>query len=495
MTRDDRVIVQTRAGAVRGSIRDDGTSAFLGIPYAEAPYGALRFQPPQPKAQWQGILDATRYGPTPQRRALAEVTTIPEPSIPGDSTLNVNVFAPHSDSPEGPHPVLVWIHGGGYVAGSPASPWYDGRSFARDGVVTVTISYRLGFDGFGWLPDAPCNRGVMDWILALEWVRDNVAAFGGDPGNVTVAGQSAGGGAVMTLMASPRAQDLFHKAAALSGVPADITLDNARAVTLGIAGHLGVPANSAGFASVPEEQLIRAQNWAGEPTPTHDAVQWLQHLRSIGGMLRLGPVIDSDTVVGTVAEGLTAGHGKDKPLLIGATQEEFSRLLVAHADTFSGMSSQEALQSMGVDNQKAAAYSRAVPRAATAAVVGRFISDVVFRRHIPQWIRMRDNSPTWAYDFTWKSAVSGVSEHCLDVPFVFDVLDDPDVPGVTGNEPPQQLADAVHSAFVRFAKSGDPGWKQTAGQTKHVEGLDLDPSFTDKYASAQLVDALQSELA
>ncbi|TDL33446.1 carboxylesterase/lipase family protein [Arthrobacter nitrophenolicus] len=491
MTTDNSVIVSTPTGTVRGFIRDDHTSVFLGIPYAEPPYGELRFQPPKPKAPWQGVLDATRYGPTPQRRALAEVTTIPEPSIPGDSTLNVNVFAPSIDSTEGTHPVLVWIHGGGYVAGSPASPWYDGRSFARDGVVTVTISYRLGFDGFGWLPDAPCNRGVMDWILALEWVRENIAAFGGDPGNVTIAGQSAGGGAVMTLLTSSRAQGLFHKAAALSGVPADITLDSARDMTLGIAAHLGVPANTAGFASVPEEQLIRAQNWADEPTPTHDAVEWLHHLRSIRGMLRLGPVIDGNTVEGTVAEGLAAGYGKDKPLLIGATQEEFSRLLVAHAGTFSGLSSHEALQLMGVHNESAAAYAGAVPGAATAAVVGRFVSDLVFRRHIPQWIGIRDDSPTWAYDFTWKSPVSGVSEHCLDVPFVFDVLDDPHVPRVAGGEAPQQLADAVHSAFVAFMKLGDPGWKQTSGQTKHVKGLDLDPSLTDRYASARLVGALQ----
>jgi para-nitrobenzyl esterase len=121
-------------------------------------------------------------------RALAEVTTIPEPSIPGDDILNLNVFTPRPDAANGPEeqlPVLVYIHGGGYVAGSPASPWYDGVSFNRDGVVMVTVSYRLGFDGFGWLPDAPTNRGILDWLLALEWVRDNIVQFGGDPERVT----------------------------------------------------------------------------------------------------------------------------------------------------------------------------------------------------------------------------------------------------------------------------------------------------------------------
>jgi para-nitrobenzyl esterase len=113
-------------------------------------------------------------------------------------------------------PVLVYIHGGGYVAGSQASPWYDGAAFNRDGVVTVTLSYRLGFDGFGWLPDAPPNRGILDWLLALEWVHDNIGQFGGDPARVTIAGQSAGGGAVMTLLTMPRARGLFAAAASIS---------------------------------------------------------------------------------------------------------------------------------------------------------------------------------------------------------------------------------------------------------------------------------------
>ena len=156
-----------------------------------------------------GVRDALRYGPTPQRKALAEITTIPEPSIPGQDILNLNVFTPRPRAGNGSEellPVLVYIHGGGYVAGSPASPWYDGVAFNRDGIVTVTVSYRLGFDGFGWLPDAPSNRGILDCLLALEWVRDNISQFGGDPARVTIAGQSAGGGAVMTLLTMPRAQ-------------------------------------------------------------------------------------------------------------------------------------------------------------------------------------------------------------------------------------------------------------------------------------------------
>ncbi|GAP54037.1 carboxylesterase [Arthrobacter sp. Hiyo6] len=354
----------------------------------------------------------------------------------------------------------------------------------------MSVSYRLGFDGFGWLPDSPANRGVLDWILALEWVRDNIRAFGGDPGNVTIAGQSAGGGAVMTLLVNPRAAALFHKVAALSGVPADIPVETARNLTTRIAERLGVAANSVAFGSVPEEDLIRAQNWSGEPMPTHDGVAWLQRLRSVRGMLSLGPVVDGGVVQNSVAGGLAAGLGRSKPLLIGSTREEFSRLLVAHAESFSELSPTTALTMLGVDEGNAAAYSLSAVGDSTAAVVGRFISDLVFRQHIPRWIALRGSSPTWAYDFTWRSSASGVSEHCLDVPFVFDVLDDPDVARVAGAEPPQELADTVHGAFVRFVHTGDPGWEQTKGQTEHIQGLDVDAALTDRYASAQRVGAL-----
>ena len=208
-------LVQTRAGAVRGVWRG-GSAAFLGIPFAQAPVGALRFAAPQPTTAWQGILDAAEPGPTPQRRPFGDVTTIPEPSYPGEATLNLNVFTPAPRTQQDGLPVLVWIHGGGFFAGSPSSPWYDGASYNRDGVVTVSLSYRLGFDGFGWIADAPTNRGLRDLVVGLEWVRDNIAAFGGDPGRVTIAGQSAGGAAALALLTSPLANGLFSQVIAHS---------------------------------------------------------------------------------------------------------------------------------------------------------------------------------------------------------------------------------------------------------------------------------------
>ncbi|WP_431797054.1 carboxylesterase family protein [Microbacterium kunmingense] len=209
-------VITLSCGAVRGRWRgepgDPGASAaFLGIPFAEPPVGERRFAAPVPVPPWDGVRDATAYGATAQRGDTG-ITLIPEPSVEGDSTLNVNVFTPRPGDTDAALPVLVYIHGGGFTSGSPASPWYDGRAFNRDGVVTVSISYRLGFDGFGEIPDAPTNRGVRDWLAALEWVQRHIRDFGGDPTRVTIAGQSAGGAAVLTLLGMPAAQHLFHSA-------------------------------------------------------------------------------------------------------------------------------------------------------------------------------------------------------------------------------------------------------------------------------------------
>jgi para-nitrobenzyl esterase len=287
----EHVVVEIKSGAVRGFWRTD-SAAFLGIPYAEPPYRDLRFLAPVPARSWSGVWDALRYGPTPQRKALAEVTTIPEPSIPGDDILNLNVFTPRpraANRPEELLPVLVYIHGGGYVAGSPASPWYDGVAFNRDGVVTVSVSYRLGFDGFGWLPDAPPNRGILDWVLALEWVRDNIGQFGGDPARVTIAGQSAGGGAVMTLLTTPRARGLFTAAASISGVLTDIPLERAKQTTMRLAKRLDVTPDRSGFVGVPENDLLAAQCVGSEPLEEPTVDDLLEVMRAMDGSLPLGP--------------------------------------------------------------------------------------------------------------------------------------------------------------------------------------------------------------
>src|SRR6476620_1928379 len=461
-TTGEHVVVETKAGAVRGFWRTD-SAAILGIPFAESPYGDLRFLAPVPVSSWAGVRDALRYGPTPQRKALAEITTIPEPSIPGHDILNLNIFTPCPRPAHGSEkllPVLVYIHGGGYVAGSPASPWYDGVAFNRDGVVTVTVSYRLGFDGFGWLPDAPPNRGILDWLLALEWVRSNISQFGGDPARVTIAGQSAGGGAVMTLLAMPRARGLFTAAASISGVPSDIPLERAKQTTVRLAERLGVAPDRSSFVRVSEGDLLAAQRTGSEPLEKPTADDLIAVMRAMDGSLPLGPVVDGGVHPFSVEEGMSAGSGRDVPLLVGSTRQEFGALAQANRHLFEDHHVGLFFEQVGLSPDAARRFAAALQDHHPAEVVGQYVTDVMFRRRIVDWLDLRGEAvaPTWAYDFAWRSAVSGLAEHCLDVPFIFDVLKDPDVTRVAGPEPPQVLADQVHAAFVEFVRNQDPGW-------------------------------------
>ena len=471
----EHVIVETSRGAVRGAWRE-GSAAFLGIPFAEPPVGDLRFQAPVPRRPWSGVRDALAYAPTPQRQALMEVTTIPEPSIAGDDILAVNVFTPRLPAAdEEPLPVLVYVHGGGYVAGSPASPWYDGAAFNRDGVVTVSVSYRLGFEGFGWLPDAPVNRGILDWLLALEWVRDEIAAFGGNPQRVTIAGQSAGGGAVMTLLTMPRARGLFSGAVSLSGVPADIPLAAAQRTTADLAARLGVTPDLAGFASVTEEELLAAQGGGFPPLDEPSADDLLAVMRAVGGGLPLGPVVDGELHARSVPDGLRAGVGADVPLLVGSTRQEFGALAEANRHLFEDSDGADLLERLGLAPDAARRFAAALPDHHPADVIGRYVSDLLFRRRVVDWLELRAGAaPTWVYDFAWRSAVSGVAEHCLDVPFVFDLLEDPDVARVAGPGAPQALADRVHGAVVGFVRDRDPGWPAYTEPSRPVMQFDAE---------------------
>src|SRR5215475_3524604 len=248
------VIAQTAQGRLRG-VRDGQALRFLGIPYARSPVTAGRFAAPVPHDRWDGTRDALTYGatsPQPDRG----VTLIPEPIVTGDNELNLNVFT--ADLGAAGLPVLVWIHGGGFFGGGNASPWYHGGPFARDGVVLVSINYRLGAEGFLEVPGAPANRAVRDWVRALEWVRENIAAFGGDPDRVTIAGQSAGGGACAALLGVPAARGLFRGAACLSGGQALLqTAGGVRAVTAAMAGQLGVRAlGRAALEQTPAETIL-----------------------------------------------------------------------------------------------------------------------------------------------------------------------------------------------------------------------------------------------
>jgi len=481
------VEVQTAAGRVRGCWRpttgDRGaprSAAFLGIPFAEPPIGELRFQAPVPKAPWEGVLDALEFAATAQRGDPG-VTLIPEPSVEGDSTLNVNVFTP--DPTATGLPVLVWIHGGGYFAGSPASPWYDGRNFNRDGVVTVSISYRLGFDGFGWVEDAPSNRGVRDWLLALEWVQQNIAAFGGDPGRVTIAGQSAGGGAVLTLLGMEKAQHLFHGAYAISGALGDVSATRAETFGRALAAAAGVDPTVAGLSTLSEDRLLALQKKATRLGPSSMTTM-------IDEGLPLGPAIDGDLLSRPTTESLRAGIGADKALVIGAADDEFTMAFTGTAaKALRWVPRAVLLNRLGLPQSIRAQYLAAnadIARLGKARLAGRILTDRMFRSGVPRIATARGDAPTWLYRFSWPSGHFGFAEHCLDVPFFFDCLDGPSMEPLAGLNPPQELADELHGAAVAFITAGDPGWPRHDGDAGVVRVYDLPTrEVADAYASVR----------
>lgn len=482
------VEADTEAGRVRGRWRGEpggpgASAAFLGIPFAEPPVGELRFAAPVPHRPWAGVRDALEFGPTAQRGDPG-VTLIPEPSVPGESTLNVNVFTP-SPGVGAALPVLVWIHGGGFFAGSPASPWYDGRAFNRDGVVTVSISYRLGFDGFGWIADAPSNRGVRDWLLALEWVQRNIAGFGGDPGRVTIAGQSAGGGAVLTLLGMPAAQRLFHGVFCISGATADVAAERAERIGRRVAELGGVEPTRAGLGELDEARIHELQQQATAPAdPAAGVVALLED------GLSLGPAIDGELITRPTAESIAAGVGADNPLVLGATDDEFSMAVAPAEKKLRWVPKSIVLRKSGLPGAEVRPYlaaNRDVARRGTAAVLGRYVTDRMFRAPALRVAGLRGAAPTWLYRFAWRSGAFGSAVHCLDVPFFFDCLDSPvGIAHLAGANPPQALADEVHGAAVAFATGGDPGWARYTAEMHLARVYDTPSSVRgDAYAGVE----------
>ncbi len=454
--------VRTALGPVRGARRPAGF-AYLGIPYAQPPVGELRFAAPTPPARWTEVRDCTAYGPTAQLHPVAAVTTIPEPSIAGTDYLNLNVFTP-DPSPDAKLPVLVWIHGGGFVGGSPASPWYDGAAFNRDGVVLVSLGYRLGLEGFLHVEGAPDNRAVLDWIAGLTWVRDNIAAFGGDPAKVTVAGQSAGGGAVWALMAAPSARSLFRSGICQSGVvaqPNDRTAAAAGAAVF--TEHTGVPATVAALRDLSPEHLHKLQNMVPKPGPGN----------ADPAVLQLAPIADGALIPESTAQLLVSGRSADIPLLIGFTRDEFTMGSAKVTDA----TAPAALARMNIDAIAEKAYRAAYPGSTAAQLVGQIVSDLAIRG--PSYRLAEDHArrgrATWLYEFDRMSAASGghhgMAAHCLDIPFAFDLLHAKGVTAVEGDNPPQALATEMHSAWVAFVRDGDPGpkWPRYTPATRQVK--------------------------
>lgn len=458
-------VVRTRYGEVRGSVAD-GVNVFRGIQYAAPPFGANRLRPPQPVAPWSGVHDALAFGPKPPQPPIPPQVAVlipPELTLPGEDCLTLNIWSP--DLGSAGHPVMVWIAGGMYeYHATGASPWYDGSHFARDGVVCVTINYRVGAEGFLSLDEGNANRGLLDQVAALQWVRENIAAFGGDPGNVTIFGESAGGMSVGMLLSMPRAEGLFRRAIVESGTAQHVTsAAPAQRITQYIAGKLGVAATREAIAAVPLDRLLAAQlELRGELEAHPDPQRWGE---AATNALPWEPMIDGDILPAHPLDRIVAGASAGVDVIVGTNTDEHRLFLVPGGaiDQVTDEALVAAMAAYGLPAEKAlATYRAAHPNAHTGDLLAAVMTDWYWR--IPA-VRLADahakNAPaTYMYEFAWRSPqFNGLLGAChgLEIPFVFDTLSNGTEP-LLGTNPPQRLAGTMHAAWVAFAISGSPGW-------------------------------------
>ena len=499
--------VTTTAGAVQGT-EERGVQAFKGIPYAAPPVGPNRLRPPQPVAPWEGVRDASNYGLVALQQQMpgvfGELGTPQNPA--GDDCLNLNVWTP--DPGNAGLPVLVWIHGGAFYAGSGIDDVYNGASFANNGVVCVTINYRLGVQGFWHLGDhfpelaESGNLGMLDQVAALRWVQENIAAFGGDPGQVTIAGESAGGMSVGTLMAMPAARGLFHRAIPQSGAASNgISAPTASM----IAGHMlemiGVaPGDLGALERVPSEIMLRTQQKLGdELAETRDPNRFGEAAASA---MAFQPTFGTELLPEPPLAAIAGGSASGIDVLLGTTMEEALIFLVDLKEMFNEELVQATMAGVfGAAGKDGAAaldvYRSHLPDAEYHELVAAIETHRMFT--VPA-IRMADaqaaNNPNlWMYRFDWRTPAAGGAwgaHHFLEVPFAFNMLDTPQARGFAGDAPPQHLADATHGAWVNFVKHGDPNtdalpdWPRYDPATRPTMLLDESCSVVDRPDDEQL---------
>ena len=471
-------VAVTTAGAVRG-VRQGGVTRFLAVPYAAPPVGIRRFAPPAPPESWPGQRDATCLGPNAPHTlrpfdALDIAPLVGSGWVPGDEHLTVNIWTP--DPKAHGLPVMVFIHGGAFVAGSNHAAVQDGTAFARSGVVCMTITYRLGVEGFLAIPGAPTNLGLRDQLAALAWVRDNAAAFGGSPANVTVFGESAGAMSVANLIASPLAKGLFRRAIVQSGHGSMVRpVAVAQRLTRKVAKILGVTPDAAGFRGSTVEQCLEAVDKVQLPTTRID-LRDDKGREPAFGLSKFLPVFGDDVLPIHPLRALAEGAGSEVDLLIGANAEEMN-LYFAPTGALDRVPGWMAWYVLGrsVPNARAIlkAYGLGKGRRPGEALT-LALHDLVFR-HPARAFAAAHRGRTHLYEFEWRSPAFGGrlgACHALEIPFVFDTLACCDGPtGFVGENPPQGLADRIHRIWTGFATSGELPWPAYDDETRQVYRL------------------------
>lgn len=456
-------VVAIEPGRISGRI-DGDIVRFLGVPYAAPP---VRFELPQPAEAWTGVRAMDEPGPCAPHRISPFPALDPTPLVGHGSDgsngdyLRLNVWAPAQA--EGA-PVMVYIHGGGFVVGSKDASVQDGSAFARSGVVCVSINYRMGIDGFLPVPGAPTNLGLRDMIFALQWVQRNVAAFGGDPANVTLFGESAGAMATANLVTSPLAQGLFRRAIVQSGHGAMVRdIGVAQRLVRKLAKLLRVSPDADGFHGVSHAAAMDAIDKVGRP--------WAVDLRGpdgrepVFGISRFIPVHGDDVLPLRPIDALRAGAGRDVELLIGTNAQEMNLYFVPSGvrRKLGGLMARWLVgRSQPGAGKVLRAYGMGRGMRPGEAMTDA-MTDLVFRWPARQFAAAHQGR-TWMYEFDWESpACDGALGAChgLELPFVFHTLDTVTGPrGLAGLDPPRALADRVHGLWTGFARTGRLPWAE-----------------------------------
>jgi para-nitrobenzyl esterase len=450
-------IVETPLGPVRG-LEQDGVLRFLGIPYAAPPLGALRFAPPAAHPGWREPREAVAFGPAPLQPAdgLSRTLGLLGDHAQSEDCLTLNVFAPAAPAPH--RPVLVWLHGGAFQTGTAAGPAYDGARLAqRGGVVVVTLNYRVGALGFLHTGAPGCaNLGLQDQLAALRFVQAAIGAFGGDPAQLTVFGESAGAGSIVCLLAMPGGRGLFRRAIVQSAAPegqlgAEEAAERARLLLEKLGGGR---ADLAWLRSLPAEQILAAQAACAEPGP-----------RRIG--MFFAPIVDGEILPESPLTAIARGVAGEVELIIGTTRDEMRlftllpgfgefpdaalpRLVAARLPGPAATALERAEALLGHYAGSGAERFFALETDASLFVPSTRVAEAQ-SRHQPR---------TFMYRFSWRSPLEGGrlgACHALDVPFALGTFALPTLRDFAGAGPEaERLAHAVMDAWVAFARRGDP---------------------------------------
>ena len=458
-------VVETTSGKIRGAIQNKVYS-FKGVPYGASTAGANRFMPPQKPQPWTGVRDALEIGlrsPQPPSYIVAEWAVLDRTEPAGEDCLVLNVWTPALDNKK--RPVMFWLHGGGFTGGSDGFLAYDGTELARKhDVVVVGINHRLNIFGHMYLADLgdakfaqASNAGMLDCVAALEWARDNVANFGGDPHNVTIFGQSGGGRKVSTLLGMPAAKGLFHRAIVESGSQlTGVSREAATKASETVLQRLGLKATQLEeLQRVPVRKLLAAMQGGGG--------------RGAGGGLNFAPVTDGRTLPADPFVPVASPISADVPLLVGCTETESTWNTQQQYDPLTDAELRERVaETLRTDEAKAeqviAVYKKNQPKQSNLDIYLILASDASTRAAaITQAERKAalGKAPVYMYLFAWRSPVRDGrlrSMHTMDIPFVYDNVDVAKVELGSGADR-YVLADKMSNAWVAFARSGNPNHK------------------------------------